>query len=861
MGYEVFDDVAFFYVASAFLASVIFPVTGWIIYSEITTYLNERTASLKTKDSSSKFIENKLRENGAIKTESFKDKYFKKRYMLLVACWVLFFYLMTMLPSMSTKAFATFEPYSILGVEVDSDEATLRKAYRKLSLKWHPDKNPDNKEEAETQFLLISKAYTALTDPRVKANMERWGNPDGFQGYSMTYGLPEFLASKDHQILVMLLYALVVLGVPLAVYFLWVRKAGGASAHPLGVNAESVDRYVKVVNENMTNKFMLEPFCLATEFNVNASPARENERASLHALVKDKMPPVKFDKYWPAQYASTLFAGHMLRKPLGPLQQGDLPKLLAPAHSLLNAMTEIAKAQHLAKPYNAAIELMQHLTQATWFGETDLLQLPYLGVPELVALSRKNVRVMPQFRQLPEEEVRQVLGATLSEKQITEVLTVAKAIPSIDLDLKWHVPGADDICESDVVHIELQLKRCDNGWYFSGAKQRPLSAEEEEAAKKAKEDMEARKKAAADKEKEKQANDEAKSASTARESATGASAGTVSSIPTGKRRKATVQEREAEDARIDAMIENFDIFEKEERTDQFADKTAPLVHAPQLPFPKREVWYVSLMNIGPNNREILVESRVVRRFEDACDVKFMLQAPPKPGNYIFEIQVRSDSYVGVDLSARFPMVVKPAPKKGTKRVSAAAAAAARRAAGGDDDEEEEEEEEEGAAPRRTRKAKVEELDEDGNPLNGDDDDNEEESEDEEEAEELRRLAELNKADEELPGKWYFLGAGSFLEMLVNVIVLSVVGFYAYNFLHSRGLWQKWFEPTVSAVWKRAAPIVATVDAVTAPVTAPIAAFAAALFSRFLGNNAEMPDHIRREKLNKMKSQRNRRTPF
>lgn len=59
--------------------------------------------------------------------------------------------------------------YKVLGLEQDCDEATIKKSYKKLALRWHPDKNPDNLEHAKEQFLLIQQAYEVLFDPQERA--------------------------------------------------------------------------------------------------------------------------------------------------------------------------------------------------------------------------------------------------------------------------------------------------------------------------------------------------------------------------------------------------------------------------------------------------------------------------------------------------------------------------------------------------------------------------------------------------------------------------------------------------------------------------------------------------------------------
>jgi molecular chaperone DnaJ len=71
--------------------------------------------------------------------------------------------------------------YDILGVSKGSTQEEIKKAYRKLAVQYHPDKNPDNKE-AEEKFKEANEAYEVLSDDIKRKNYDTYGNPNGFSG-------------------------------------------------------------------------------------------------------------------------------------------------------------------------------------------------------------------------------------------------------------------------------------------------------------------------------------------------------------------------------------------------------------------------------------------------------------------------------------------------------------------------------------------------------------------------------------------------------------------------------------------------------------------------------------------------------
>ncbi len=83
------------------------------------------------------------------------------------------------------------DPYTTLGVARTADAAEIKAAYRKLALRYHPDRNAGSRE-AEERFKEISEAYATLRDPELRARFDRYGTAGSGTSGPVGYGRPDF---------------------------------------------------------------------------------------------------------------------------------------------------------------------------------------------------------------------------------------------------------------------------------------------------------------------------------------------------------------------------------------------------------------------------------------------------------------------------------------------------------------------------------------------------------------------------------------------------------------------------------------------------------------------------------------------
>ncbi|KAK4348405.1 hypothetical protein RND71_031160 [Anisodus tanguticus] len=273
--------------------------------------------------------------------------------LTLVLLWVVMAVLVYYIKHISTEV-QIFEPFSILGLEHGASDSEIKKAYRRLSIQYHPDKNPD--PEAHSYFVeFISKAYQALTDPVSRENFEKYGHPDGRQGLQMGIALPQFLLNIDGASEGILLLGIVGVCIilPLTISVIYLSRSSKYTGNY--VMHSTLAAYYHLMKPSLAPSKVMDVFIKASEFmDIPVRRSDEEPLQRVFVLVRSELnldlknirqEQAKFWKQHPALVKTELLLQAQLTREtaaLSPTLQRDFKRVLELAPRLLEELMKVS---------------------------------------------------------------------------------------------------------------------------------------------------------------------------------------------------------------------------------------------------------------------------------------------------------------------------------------------------------------------------------------------------------------------------------------------------------------------------------------------------------------------------------------
>lgn len=496
-----------------------------------------------------------------------------------------------------------WDPYSILNIVEGTDLPSIKKTYRKLSLKYHPDKIRAKSEEElailNDKYVEITKAYKALTDEDIRKNYEEFGHPDGRQSLSLGIALPAWLVEAHNNIWVLGVYGLVLgLLMPLYVGKWWYRSNKYTRDQILN---QTMAIYFQHLKENMPMRDLIELLAASGEFKQEVLVKLEDEKkcrklwkSIKRAAEKDAMiveEPRNFSMGY-CHKALALIMAHLLRLPIedpGLLQ--DQQAMMQRAVGLIHGLMQIAMAQNWIHTSIMCIDLSQMIVQAVPYKSSPLLQLPHITNETVrhIRGKRRNPRNVYELMKLDEAE-RRALLSPLSNEQYKETIQAALQFPVLKL-IKVTLRVLDDnvITPNAIVTCVLKLK---------------LITLEQELAN------------------------------------------ACDNLP-------------ADHAEPELFLGD----DEDTQVRSFLSKASqshlvPPAYSPYFPGDKRANWWILLGDL--RNGRMLANPAKVTDLANETTIKFQFQGPPEVGKFSFNLFIKSDAYLGLDLRQELSFTVEPA---------------------------------------------------------------------------------------------------------------------------------------------------------------------------------------------------------
>ncbi|KAJ2611674.1 secretory subunit [Coemansia sp. RSA 1365] len=449
------SGVTFFYYALTVISLVVAPATIYML------------AGKKGEDAASKPQTPKLRSRKSRAKSSGPNI----KFVLILVGWALIFILSYKVKTTEVKEAKMWDPYEVLGVDNGEPEDVIRRAYRKLSLKWHPDKvEKDMKEKAGEMMAEINRAHKTLTNAEARENYEKYGNPDGMQTQSMGIALPKLLVEAHTSPFVLALYGLLFgFIMPFYVGRWWYNSTRFQKDRILN---PTMSTFFKNIREHISQRNLIELLTAASEFAEDDLKYRESEEAVLSSL-SEKIQRVsrvhalemfsaskKFTSK-DAWKANILLHAHFFRIRIDDADMADqqLQTVMIALTLVHRGLLQIATTHNWYTCSSLLMGISQMLVQGVYLHDAPLIQLPNITWEnQSKVFKEKNLYSVHQLMRLPAAEQRKSL-AVLNDKQFEEAIQVAKTIPRLEVSrLLLTVVGDKLVTPASIVTLIVKIK-------------------------------------------------------------------------------------------------------------------------------------------------------------------------------------------------------------------------------------------------------------------------------------------------------------------------------------------------------------------------------------------------------------------